>query len=320
MDKKLSEVVKFVPAVGQNALTASKESMQLSVGEYTADVDALLASLAGSSPEIEAARNQFGAAIAEPIMQIIPYVEQYGRFFQQQTIGDLEDNLIGVEDLTNVAYSSHPRAEILFNEPGYRFVRPTFSTFQTGFKIAWPTLRKAGWNIVARQMNYVAWELARKRDAAAKVVLDAAIPTSHKLTVTGGLTKAAVDQVVRQSNQIGFPVKYAVINPGRLMEMQSWTWGGTGFYLPPEVAKQLVDNLYYGNYAGIQWFANPYAPVNTVYFGGDASQIGWHQMKGSPRTDSFSDMVQGEDLYSFRDAEHSWYIQSGLTLWQIAIA
>ena len=319
MDKKLSEVVKFVPAVGQNALSASKESMQLSVGEYTADVDALLASLAGSSPEIEAARNQFGAAIAEPIIQIVPYVEQYSRFFQQQTIGDLEDNLIAVEDLTNVAYTSHPRAEILYNEPGYRFTRPTFTTFQTGFKIAWPTLRKSGWNIVARQMNYVAWELARKRDAAAKVVLDAAVPASHKLSVATTLTKALVDQVLKSSNAIGFPVKYAVINPGLLMTMQAWTWGATGFYLPPEVAKQLVDNLYYGSYGSIQWYAHPYAPTNMIYFGGDATQIGWHQMKGSPRTDSFTNITLGEDEYAYRDCEHSWYVGSGLSLWTVEL-
>lgn len=322
MDIKFKELVKYAPAIGPNALNASQDNpAQWSVGEYTADVDALLASLASGSPDVLVARQQFGAAIAEPIMQIVPYVEQYDRFFMQQTIGDTEDNLIGVEDLTNVAYSSHPRAEILYNEPGYRFTRPTFSTYQTGFKIAWPTLRKAGWNILARQMNYVAWELARKRDTAAKAVIDAAVPTAHQLNVSGNvLTKAGVDEVIRKSNQVGFPVRSAVINPGRLMEMQTWTWGGTGMFLPQGVAQELVDNLFYANYGGVKWYAHPYAPVGTVYFFGDPSQVGWHQRKGSPRTDTFVDITRGEDQYAFRDAEHAWYVGSGISLWTITIS
>ena len=321
MDKKLSELIKYTPVAGANALNASQDNPgQWSVGEYTADVDALLASMASGSPDMLAARQQFGAAIAEPIMQIVPYVEQYDRFFMQQTIGDLEDNLIAVEDLTNVAYSSHPQTEIFYNQPGYYFTRPTFSTYQTGYEVPWPMMRKAGWNFLARLMNYTAWELARKRDTAAKAVIDAAIPTNHKLTVTGGLTKASVDEVIRRSNQIGFPVKNAVINPGRLMEMQSWTWGGTGMFLPAGVAQQLVDNLYYGNYGGVNWYAHPYASNTVVYFFGDSSQVGWHQRKGSPRTDSFVDITRGLDQHAFRDAEHSWYVGSGLSLWTVTIA
>jgi hypothetical protein len=321
MDKKLSELIKYTPATGANALNASQDNpSQWSVGEYTGEVDALLASLASGSPDVLAARQQFGAAIAEPIMQIVPYVEQFDRFFMQQTIGELEDNLIAVEDLTNVAYSSHPRAEILYNEPGYYFTRPTFSTYQTGFKIAWPVLRKAGWNILARQMNFVAWEMARKRDAAAKVVIDAAVPTSHKLNVSGNvLTKAGVDEVIRSAAQIGFPVKNALINPGRLMQMQQWTFT-SGVLFDPGLSKQLIDNLFYSNYGGVNWYAHPYAPVDTVYFFSDPSQIGWHQRKGSPRTDTFVDITRGEDQYALRDAEHAWYVGAGLGLWWITIA
>lgn len=319
MDKKLAELIQFAPAVGANALSASQDNpSQWNVGDYTADVDALLASLASGSPDMLAARQQFGAAIAEPILQMVPYVEQYDRFFMQQTIGDLEDNLIAVEDLTNVAYQSHPQAEILYNQPGYYFTRPTFSTYQTGYEIPWPMLRKAGWNFLARQMNYVAWELARKRDTAAKAVIDAAVPTNHKLTVSGGLTKASVDEVIRRSNQVGFPVKAAVINPSRLMEMQGWTW--TMPYIPQGVAQQLIDNLYYGSYGGVQWYAHPYASTTVVYFFGDPSQVGWHQRKGSPRNDTFVDITRGLDQYAFRDAEHSWYVGSGLSLWTVTVA
>ena len=323
MTTKLSELTyKFNPLFGAQALQASDESLQIGAplfdgADYTSEIDVLLASLATGSPDVMAQRQGFGAAIAEPIQQIVPYVEQYDRFFMQQTIGDLEDNLISIEDLTNVAYQSHPRAEILYSEAGYRFTRPTFSTFQTGFKIAWPTLRKAGWNVLARKMNYVAWELAKKRDTAAKAVVDAAVPTNHKLSVSGGLSKASVDEVIRRSAQIGFPVKFAVINPGRLMEMQGWNWVMP--HIPDGVSQQLIDNLYYANYAGVSWYAHPYAQMNTVYLAGDPSQIGWHQRKGSPRTDTFVEITQGEDQYAYRDAEHAWHIQSGLALWTVTI-
>jgi len=324
MATKLSELkYKYQPQAGSNALTASRESVLygnpvLDGNDVTSEVDALLASLASGSPDVMADRQQFGAAIAEPILQIVPYMEQYDRLFMQQTIGELEDNLIGVEDLTNVAYTSSARAEILFNEPGYRFTRPTFTTFQTGFKIAWPTLRKAGWNILARQMNYVAWELARKRDAAAKVVLDAGIPTNHIYSVTGVLTKSTVDSILRSSNAIGFPVKMAVINPGVLMEMQSWTW--TMPTISFKLADTLVDNLFYGQYGGINWYSHPYVPIDQVYFAGDPTQVGWHQRKGSPRNDTYVDIIQGEDDYAFRDAEHSWYVGSGVALWRVDIS
>jgi hypothetical protein len=320
-NKTVLQSIKAQPIVGANVMAASNELPLITEGYDVATVDQLLARLVGTSADLKAERTAFAAAAVEPVMQIVPYVEMYNRFFMQVSYQQGEDNALPVEDqLSAVAYSSHPQTGIQYVKPGYLFTRPTFSTFTTGIKMPWSTMAKAGWNVLARQMNYAAWEMAKKRDAAAKTVIDAAVPTSHKLTVTGSLTKTSVDQVIRQSNQIGFPVKFAVINPGRLMEMQSWTWGATGFFIPQGVAQQLVDNLYYGNYGGVQWYAHPYASVNTVYLSGDASFLGWHQTKGTPRNDSAIDIDLGVDKYSFRDAEHAWYIQSGLPLWTITIA
>jgi hypothetical protein len=319
-EKTILQSIKARPNVGANVMSGSTDLQLYADGFDTPTVDKLLARLVGSGADILAQRTQFAAAAVEPVWQIIPYVEQYAKFFMQVNYQQGEDNALPVEDqLSAVAYTSHPQTGIQYVKPGYLFTRPTFSTFSTGIKMPWNTMAKAGWNVLARQTNYAAWEMAKKRDAAAKVVLDAAVPTGHKLTVNGSLSKAGVDQIIRQSNQIGFPVKYAVINPGRLMEMQSWTWGGTGFFIPQAVAQQLVDNLYYGSYGGVQWFAHPYAPVNTVYFGGDPAYIGWHQTKGTPRNDSAVDIDLGVDKYTFRDAEHAWYIQSGLTLWTITV-
>ena len=319
MTNKLVENIKMRPSVGRNALSAGATSQFYVDGLKTPEIDKMLASIAGRDASVEQ-RQAFAAAVVEPIYQVIPYVELYSRFFMPVTYEYGQDNALPVEDnLVMVAYNSHPQTGVFFTKPGYLFTRPTFQTFTTGTRIPWNMMNVAGWNVLSRQIEYLTWEMAKKRDAAAKSVLDAAIPTTHQMSVTGGLTKTMVDNVIRGSNQIGFPVKTAVINPARLMEMQSWTWGGTGFFIPESVAQELLDNLYYGTYGGLKWYAHPNVPVNTVYFGGDPNQIGWHQMRGTPRNDSTVDIVNGVDLYTFRDSEHSWYIQNTLSLWTITI-
>jgi hypothetical protein len=316
-DKTVLNSIKVKSQVGANAMTASRESFDdLYVdGIERTTVDQLLAQLAANGPTTLEARQQFAAAVVEPIQQIIPYVELYGRFFQNVGIDYLENTLIPVEDIVNIAYSSHPRTEIAYNEQGYYFATTTYQTWTTGVRIPWNLAAKAGWNVLARQMNYVRWEMARKRDAAAKVVVDAAVPTAHKLSSTGTISKAGVDEVLRKSAQIGFPVTQALINPGLLMEMQGWTW--TMPNIPVDVAQQLIDNGYYGNYGGIKWFVNPNASTSVVYFAGDPAQIGWHFTRGTGRNDSAIDVDRGEDRYALRDAEHAWYVGSGLSLWQI---
>lgn len=320
MTNKLVENIKMRPTNGKNALTAGAESQLYVDGLTTPEIDKMLASIAGSGDGVQAQRQQFAAAMVEPIMQIIPYVELYSRFFMPVQYQYGEDNALPVEDnLVLVAYSSHPQTGVFYTKPGYQFTRPTFQTWTTGAKIPWNLMQVAGWNVLSRQMNYLAWEMAKKRDTAAKVVLDAAIPASHKLTATGALSKSGVDEVIRRSNQIGFPVRQALINPSRLMEMQSWTWT-SGVLFDQDLSKQLITNLYYGNYGGLDWYAHPNVPVGTVYFAGSPDQIGWHQMRGTPRNDSAVDITNGVDLYTFRDQEHSWYVQSGLSLYSITIA
>ena len=319
MSKKLVQEIKLRPTLGGNALSAGAESQLYVDGLTTPEVDKMLASIAGNGAGVLEQRQAFAAAVVEPIMQIIPYVELYSRFFMPVTYQYGEDNALPVEDnLVLVAYSSHPQTGVFYTKPGYQFTRPTFQTFTTGAKIPWNLMNVAGWNVLARQMNYLTWEMAKKRDAAAKVVLDAAIPATHQMTVTNGVTKTSVDNIIRGSNQIGFPVRQALINPSRLMEMQSWTWT-SGVLMNEDLSKQLVNNLYYGSYGGLNWYAHPNVPVNTIYFAGDPSQIGWHQMRGTPRNDSAVDITNGVDLYTMRDAEHSWYIQNTLSLWTLTV-
>jgi hypothetical protein len=81
-----------------------------------------------------------------------------------------------------------------------------------------------------------------------------------------------------------------------------------------------VNNLFYGQYGGVNWYASPNAPANKVYFGGLPEQTGWHVLKGSGRSDSDVDITAGVDLYTVRDPLHAWYVgNSGLNLWSLTI-
>ena len=320
MNKKWYEVVKPKPRIGENALNASAESAFWEVDDaYRPRLDALIRQVASNGDA--ALRSRFLAGITPPIMQIIPYVSLYDRFFVPKTYGTAEDIQHTTDTVINVVYESHRQAEVQFNQPNLLFTSPTLTTFNTGFRVPWDQLELAtasGWDILEKQMNQCMWELARKRDVKAKAVLDTAIVPAHNLTHTGGLVKSTVDYIVRKSNEIGFPVKQAVINPGRLQEMQAWTW--TMPNIPEDVARQLIFNFYVGNYGGIDWFVNPNAVADTVYFGGSPEQIGWHDMKGNERTDRDTDITKGDDYVTIRDRQHAWTVQVALTLWKINIA
>ncbi len=315
--------IKVHPRVGANVMNAADMSLDMYLdgsAEDRATVDQMLASLAGNGPDVTAERNSFIAALAEPILQMVPYATLYDRFFMPLTIDQREDPALPVEDhLVGVGWASHMQTGVQYVRPGYLWYRPSFNMWTSGIEIPWNLLAKAGWNVLARQMNYTVWDLAKKQDAAAKTVIDNAIPASHQTSVATTLTKAAVDNVLIESSKIGFPVKQALINPGILMSMQSWTWGGTGFFIPPERAQELLDNLFISTYGNIKWYASPYVPTNKVYFGGDPNQVGWHETRGTPRNDSAIDITEGIDKYTIRTAEHAYYAQSGLSLWSITI-
>lgn len=322
MEKYLTNCIKARPRLGNvfNA-TQGESSLEIYLNDYPqATVDQELARLAAGGMSIQAERNQFVAALMEPILQMVPYETLYDRFFQTVSVEQGDDNIVPVEDnLVSISWASAPQTGVFYVKPLYKFYRPLFTTWTSGLEMPWDTMKKAGWNILSRNMNYVVWDLARKRDAVAKSVIDAIIPVSHQSSVSTTLTKAAVDAVLIASNKIGFPVKQALINPGVLMSMQGWTWGGTGFFIPPERAQELLDNLFVSQYGNIKWYASPYVPTDTIYFAGDPNQVGWHQVKGTPRNDSAVDITLGVDKYTVREAEHAYYAQTGLSLYKISI-
>lgn len=294
-----------------NKLSASKADI--------ADVDNFLAQLAssGSMEDHELLAQQ----IAEPIIQVIPYRSIYNIFFQDIQVGELEDNSIPVEDTIAIAFETHPDSEIMYTRAGFSWTRPDFTTFDTGIEVGWRQLKRAGWNFVARVMQRAMDELARKRDQLARGVLIAAIPASHEYIVTGGsLTKAGIDQFLKDQAAIGFPVSQAMVNPATLMAMGAFTWGATGFFLPNEEARQLLRTLYLMDYGGVQWYTNPFMPTNEVLFSGPASMVGWHQIRGEVNVASDVDITKGVDLHAIRDADHAYYVGNTWTLGRIRIS
>lgn len=287
-----------------------------------ADVDTFLAQYAKGGAEARDDHALLGQAIVEPIVQVVPYMELYAPvFFDEVTYGSLDDNSIPVEDTVAMGFETHQDGAVQFVRSGFSWTRPDFTTFDTGIEVPWEALRKAGWNFLARQMKRATEELARKRDVMAKGVMDTAFINNPSLgyNVTGGkLTKAAVDSVLKAKAQIGFPVRRVLVNSGTIMDMASFTWP-TGLYLPDQEAREIIKNLYIGNYGGAEWYINPFAPTDTVYFGGLPNQIGWHQLRGAVSTASDVDITNKVDKHAIYDAEHAFYIGNVWTLAKLTI-
>lgn len=317
---KLSELIGFDFTRGDwtigshdakgNKLTASTANQ--------ADVDAFLADLVTNGTVED--HKLLGAQLVEPIEQVIPYQTLYDNFFQVWQLDDLEDNAIPVEDTLTIAYQSHPDGEIQYARSGFSFTRPDFLSFQEGIEVGWKALKRAGWNYLARQMRRANEALQRKRDEQARGVLIAAIPASHSYSVAGGsLTKASIDTILKDQASIGFPVRQALVNPATLMAMGNFTWGNTGFFIPPAEAEQLLKTLHIMDYGGVQWYTNPFAPTTEVLFAGVPNQIGWHQVRGQMTVTSDVDITKGVDHHAIRDAEHAYYVGNAYTLAKLTI-
>lgn len=321
MAKKLKDVIGFDFGKGDyvvgshdakgNKLTASETSLD--------EMNAFLADLANNGDKEE--RALFAAQLLEPIEQVVAYQEQFASFFNIVQYDDLEDNSIPVEDTLALAYQVHPDGEIMYERSGFSFTRPDFTTFQTGIEIGWKSVKRAGWNYVARQMRRANEALVRKHDEMARGALLAAVQSSHIYTVTGGsLTKAAVDTILKDQAGIGFPVQQVLVNPATLMAMGGFNWGGNGYFLPPAEAGQLLKTLHIMDYGGAQWMSNPFVSTTELWFGGAANQIGWHQVRGTMNVTSDVNITKGVDQHAIRDAEHAFYVGNSYTLAKLLIA
>lgn len=309
---KLKDVIKF----------DREEGNYVVAGAETTDVDHLLRSIAYEAQagyDIEDTHRMLAQAIIEPIRQTVPYVEMYSMFFNPKTYGDLEDNAIPIEDIPTVAWETHRDGQIMYVRANYRWTRPEFTTFDVGIEVQWDDLRFSGWNHVQRQMQYATENLARKRDVKAKAVLDAAIPSGHANSVSGGsLTRASVKALIKEANTIGFPMTQCLVNSGTITDAAEWTLP-TGQQMPEQEQRALLTNLYLTTYGGCQFYVNPHASTTVLYFSGPPANTGWHQLRGGVKSVSDIDITKKRDLHAIIDQDHAWYVGNGYNLRTLTI-
>lgn len=286
--------------------------------EYDAGaIDTMLRTIAYESTagyDLKEAHELLAQNIVEPIRQTVPYAEMYNMFFQEARYGQLEDNAIPIEDIPTVAWETHRDGAIAFVRANYTWTRPEFTTFDVGIEINWTDLNRTGWNYLARQMRYATENLARKRDVKAKAVIDAAIPAGHADTVSGGaLTRASVKLLQKEAMGIGFPMTQCLVNSGTVTDMAEWTLP-TGQVMPEREQRELLTNLFLGEYGGCNFYINPHASATFLYFSGPTSGIGWQQKRGSMQSVSDIDIRRKLDLHAILDEDQAWYVGNAYNL------
>lgn len=325
---ELDKLINFNPKTGQFVLgSADEKNLELKASMRRSEVDELLAELSsGGLPSLgiydpREAHILLAQNVRPPIERALPYMRWTDLFFQVEQYDLLEDNAVPVDNITVMGWQTSAQGQVMFTRPGYSWTRPSVYRYDGGLELSWDTLRKAGWNILERAMRRIVGELARKVDAAAKTAMDTAISgVSHNTSVSGGtLTKAAVDSVIKQAADIGFPITVAAINPGTLADMAGWSGGVFTSGLPDAAAEQLLTTLYITTYGGIRWYTNPFVPVSVVYLGGPGDQTGYEQRKGTMEVYSDIDIQHKMDKHVVMTPEIGHYIANPYRLWSITI-
>lgn len=262
----------------------------------------------------------------EPISKLARYKSWTSMFFEDDPRGYGEDNAIPVdEQLGFAAISSTDGRPEMVTLGLTQWLRPIFFEIKSGLRVPWATLKSAQWPVLRRLMERTADDLARKRDAKAKAVLDAqvAVVAGHAVNVSGGLlTKVAIDNIVKTSAEIGFPVTQVAINPSRLMDMTGWTNGSTAslpyFWTTERMGEQVFRQLYADGYANLRWFPTHSLAKNEIYLSGEPSELGYHQHHGGADARSDVDIEEGVDKHVIRE-DHAYVQLNEYNIWKITI-
>jgi hypothetical protein len=260
-------------------------------------------------------------ALREPIDYAVQFISWTEPFFMRETYGPGEDNKYPLEEgLQPVALQTSHLGQISFNEANFNWTRPAFEQWATGVKFPWKVLERAGWNVSTRMMRRASDALARAIDTAARVVIDAAIVAAGNVSVDAGgiLQQATLDAIIKAHETAAQPLVAVHINKGDIVDLATWAAGPLAAgNMPTGVAEEMLRNLHFGNYGGMTWTGNSFVPAGSCYLRGLNSQIGVHQVKGSMRTDSDTDITRGVDFTTIRTADHAWSIIAAYFLHRI---
>lgn len=267
-----------------------------------------------------------GAAVREPIRQLIRYQAWTGGFFAPDPRGPTDDNRIPVDQPIGMAFYSSPEGKPVYITQGVQqWVRPSFFESSYGVQIRWKTLETAGWPVLKRRMEECADHLAKLIDLAAQYHLHAAAAAvaGHISNVTGGsLTKASIDTLIKSAAQT-FPITQGAINPGRIMDMTGWTNGSTNalpfFWAPQSASDQVYKQLYAEGYGNIRWLVSQSVPIDTIFLTGEPEDIGYHQTRGDVQSASDVDIELRLDKHVVW-REDAFYVGNNYPVYEMAIS
>jgi len=282
---------------------------------------AIAEKVARTSNDERLQRKALVMALREPIDYAVQYISWTEPFFMRETYGPTEDNKYPLEaGLQPVALQTSHLGQVTFNEANFYWTRPEFEQWATGVKFPWKVLERAGWSVSTRLMQRASDALARIVDTAAVAVINAAIVAAGNVSVDAGgiLQQATVDAIIKAHETAAQPLVAVHINRGDIVDLATWAGGPLAAgNMPQSIAEELLRNLHFGNYGAMQWTGSSFVPAGYCYLRGLNTQIGVHQVKGSTRTDSDTDITRGIDFTTIRTADHAWSIVAAYFLHRI---
>lgn len=269
----------------------------------------------------------FAEAVREPIRILSRYKSWTGTFFAEDPRAWGDDNKIPVDNPIGAAFYSAMDSRPYAITPGVQqYVRPQFFTEKAELNIKWHTIKTVGWNIMARRLEEVADELARRRDAKARGFLVAGVAANsatHVLSNSGNaFLKASIDSLLKLSAEIGWPITQGAINPGRLMDMTGWTNGSSTslpyFWAPENSREQVYRQLYADAYGNVRWTVSKDIGMGEIWFSGEPEDIGYHQTHGEAQSASAVDIHLMQDEHVIYE-DHAFYIGNVFNVWENTI-
>lgn len=286
-------------------------------------LQALMKETAGTMDR--AAHAAMGAALLPPIRTLSRYKAWTQEFLAPQSFELGEDNRIALDNPIGSAYLSSPGGRVEYVTPGVqKYTRPSFQEIDGGIFIHWSTLQYAKWNVLQRRLEETADAMAHKRDLLVLPTLYAATASaSHNVnTNSTSWTKASIDYVIGEAAEIGFPITHVAMNPGRVIDMASWTNGSTSalpvFFGPESARQEVYQQLWFSGYGNLRYFLSKEILMSDIWLGIDPPDVGYIQDHGSVKSVSDMKVEDRGDLHLFWEDVAS-YVGNEYGLWRIVV-
>lgn len=257
-----------------------------------------------------------------PIFDVARYEAWTNGFFMEKSGSPTEIFRIPLWSYAAFAYNGAPIGQPVYNtQIGRKYATISWNSTSTAVAIDWDDMAYTGWPVLDRMITESAWELARQIDLLAKAVLDTAATTvtNHNPSVAGAMTKASVDSIIKNSVRQGFPVRYAAINRGTVMDISNWVIPQYSMFTfgPTSKFDEVWNNLWVDGYGGITWLLSKDVPVGSVYFAGLPENGGWRFM--TPTRQAFDqDIDRALDKYRW-DIKNAWTYVNNYNIYRLDI-